>query len=273
MQWQAGQQWSPPGLDPNYMTNAMMGQAAGFGGAVPPYYPQQMMPPFQPVMMPVRTAAGTVQYVPMPVPMPMQAPVLSPGAYPSGSTQTLAAPSSGPVSSSGLRFHSSAEKSGDLSEDYSNFTKTKFSGRLSIIAVDEVKKGGVHRCACRFVGGKVSAADGFGFIFASSLPPTQNIQKVESVFVNKNGVVCSRTRNGVRRDPIQLAPLDVGARVDVLVDLDQKRATFSVDHSGKSSSVVCDFDKLVPEGPVSGFFGAVVKNGGCVLQLEPSEDA
>merc|ERR1712072_527587 len=109
-------------------------------------------------MMPVRTPAGTMQYVPIPVPVQMQAPVLPPGAYPRGSAQTRAAPSSGPVSSNGLRFHSSAEKSGDLSEDYSNFTKTKFSGRLSIIAVDDV-----------------------GFIFASSLSPTQNIQKVESV--------------------------------------------------------------------------------------------
>merc|ERR1719305_1430637 len=94
-----------------------------------------------------------------------------------------------------------------------------------------------HLSASRYVEGDVSPADGVGFIFGDSLPSTQNIQKVESVFVNKHGVVCSRTRWGVVREPIKLAPLDIGARIGVTVDLDAKRAFFRLDHNGKFSCV------------------------------------
>jgi hypothetical protein len=165
-------------------------------------------------------------------------------------------------------WHTSANRSGTIEKSGKLFTKTKYHGRLSLVTEDVVKVGGIHHYACTYVGGDVSPADGVGFLFGTSLPTTQNIQKVESVFVNKHGIVCSRTRWGVSREQIKLAPLVVGAHIGVSIDLDMKQALFRLEKDGEVSSVVCDFGQVVPQGPVSGYFGAVVKHSGVSIELE-----
>jgi hypothetical protein len=110
---------------------------------------------------------------------------------------------------------------------------------------------------------------GTRFIFTKKLPVTQNIQRVESVFVNKHGVVCSRTNIGVRREEVTLAPLETWSEVGVSVDLNSKSAFFRVvSRDASVSCVVCDFSQLVADGPISGCFGLVIKKAGAVVRLE-----
>merc|ERR1719155_332115 len=71
------------------------------------------------------------------------------------------------------------EKSGDLSADAVRFTKNaNFHGRLTLITEAEVQTSGVKRYAVVFDEGQLSPADGVGFAFGTTLPSTQNIQKV-----------------------------------------------------------------------------------------------
>lgn len=70
------------------------------------------------------------------------------------------------------------------------------------------------------------------------------------------------------REQIRLSPLEIGARVGLSIDLDAKRASFRLDLHGRISTVDCDFSQLVGEGPVSGYFGAVVKHLEVGLELE-----
>jgi hypothetical protein len=72
----------------------------------------------------------------------------------------------------------------------------------------------------------------------------------------------------VSREQIKLAPLVVGAHIGVSIDLDMKQALFRLEKDGEVSSVVCDFGQVVPQGPVSGYFGAVVKHSGVSIELE-----
>jgi hypothetical protein len=165
-------------------------------------------------------------------------------------------------------WHISATRSGTVSRCGRYFLKDKYQGRLSLITEDTVKRGGVHHYQCHYAEGDISPADGVGFMFGDSLPSTQNIQKVESVFVNKHGVVCSRTRCSVVREQMRLAPLEIGACVGLTIDLDKKRASFRLDLNGQTSTVDCDFSQLVGDGPVSGYFGAVVKHVDVGLELQ-----
>ena len=85
---------------------------------------------------------------------------------------------------------------GDLSPDSKHFVKNKgYHGLLSTVSENFIRTGGVHRYSIKFTAPEgteknaygLSLADGFGFVFNDRLPCTKNIQRINSVFVNRRG--------------------------------------------------------------------------------------
>jgi hypothetical protein len=175
---------------------------------------------------------------------------------------------------------------GVLSPEGKSFTKTEFGGRLSLVTESEVRRDGVHRYMVQVESGPVSVADGFGFVFSDSLPCKKNIQKIDSIFISKRGKICSRVHsemeilNGSGNN--QLGSIDVGAIVELVIDLDALSASFGIyqpprgldpatmsilvrnEHSlsnwlvGRSASI--PIDSLVKKAGHAGYFCAVLKN-------------
>jgi len=168
-------------------------------------------------------------------------------------------------------FHHEASHAGTLSEDRRTFVKSAFHGRLTMITDSKVCSGGTHRYVVQFGGGNLSSADGVGFIFSSCLPCSKNIQNITSVFVNKKGSICFRSNSEVTRSQARISPLEVGEWIEVVVNLDDKLASFSVwSCSGQRTSADFRFGSLpnVRDGYVDhGYFGCVVKHVGVSVQL------
>jgi len=126
------------------------------------------------------------------------------------------------------RWHAEAGSMGSLSADGKSFVKQQYEGRLSMVTESTLHSTGIQRYAVYVESGVLSVADGFGYIFSGALPCKKNIQKIDSIFVNKRGRVCCRIHNEVVTMDATVAPIDVGAVVDVLVDLNNKSIRFSV---------------------------------------------
>jgi len=169
-------------------------------------------------------------------------------------------------------FHPEASYAGYLSDDRRRFVKTGFHGRLTTITDSQVCTCGTHRYTVQFAGGNLSSADGVGFIFSPFLPCSKNIQNITSVFVNKKGSICFRSNSEVTRSHARISPLEVGEWIEVVVNLDDGWASFTVWSAfGQRSSADFHFGALpnVKDGHRldRGYFGCVVKHVGVSVQF------
>ncbi|KAF4750341.1 hypothetical protein FOZ63_024793, partial [Perkinsus olseni] len=117
---------------------------------------------------------------------------------------------------------------GTLSDDLHTFTKLEYEGRLSMVTEEQIRRHGVHRYMISFDSGEISPADGVGYAFSSQLPCKKNIQKIDSIFLNRRGHICSRTHSDVSRRHAFVAPLELGRVVDITVDVDRCLIYFGV---------------------------------------------
>ncbi|KAF4686537.1 hypothetical protein FOZ60_005085 [Perkinsus olseni] len=125
-------------------------------------------------------------------------------------------------------WHVDAETMGTLSDDLHTFTKLEYEGRLSMVTEEQIRRHGVHRYMISFDSGEISPADGVGYAFSSQLPCKKNIQKIDSIFLNRRGHICSRTHSDVSRRHAFVAPLELGRVVDITVDVDRCLIYFGV---------------------------------------------
>jgi hypothetical protein len=162
-------------------------------------------------------------------------------------------------------FHGEALRCGTLKKERREFTKVSYMGRLSIISEDSVHTSGVHSYALQFTEGELSNADGVGFVFSPRLPCPQNIQKINSIFVNRAGRICMRANNEVTRLEVGIKPFELGEWIVVTVDLSACVATFAVwpnDDSCVSTATVY-FGETLQKSKIMkacGHFACVVKN-------------
>jgi len=177
------------------------------------------------------------------------------------------------------RFHEETHLTGRLSNCARLFTKMRYEGRLSIITENRVHSSGLSQYVVQFTAGEMSSADGVGFIFSSTLPSTKNIQRIVSVFANKEGQVCFRAGAEIVRSRWRLQPLQLGDWIAVSVDLTKQVAYFRTvcTADGKQSSQVSfafgdilervtRTNGFVPQSP-QGYLACVVKNLGVTVQL------
>lgn len=183
------------------------------------------------------------------------------------------------------KFHREVQSMGKVSDDFRRFTKEKdFDGRLSVVTESGVHTGGVHRYLVQFASGKLSKADGVGFVFSSTLPCKKNIQRIVSIFINQRGRICMRVCEDILRASAHVKPLKCGDWVEMVLDLNQYVASFSVwpeqQQQAFSSSQVAEFDygrsleafygmayaKNIPDLS-TGHLACVVKNEGVTLVL------
>ena len=163
------------------------------------------------------------------------------------------------------RIHPSAARSGYLSTDSRLFTKSiHYDGRLSIITGDHVHASGAEEYAVHFLGGTLSDADGIGFVFDQKLPCTQNIQKIESVFLNRDGRICTRRMNVVEDMGSGLPSLAVGDVVMVNVDLGGHVVTFTSWRGGRGVRASVDYSGFTCN---QGYLACVVKHANVTLCL------
>lgn len=126
-------------------------------------------------------------------------------------------------------WHGESSSMGKLSANMKEFTKLEYDGRLSMVTESVVHKSGAHRYLVFIKLGPVSVADGFGFVFSNTLPCKKNIQKIDSVFLNRKGRICSRTGNELEiLNSSSIGSIEVGTIVELVVDLDSLEATFSL---------------------------------------------
>jgi hypothetical protein len=127
------------------------------------------------------------------------------------------------------RWHEESASMGTLSVGRKEFTKLEFDGRLSMVTESVVHRTGIVRYLVLIVSGPVSVADGFGFVFSPSLPCKKNIQKIDSVFLNQKGRLCSRTGNELEiHNSSSIGYIDVGSIVEITIDMDSFEAIFSL---------------------------------------------
>ena len=154
-------------------------------------------------------------------------PIMNPAVIPF--TPQLRVPTVGAVPVGDFRWHHESATMGLLEAGNKEFTKLEFEGRLSMVTEASVHFSGVQRYFVLIEEGPVSVADGFGFVFSSSLPCKKNIQKIDSIFLNKKGRICSRVRNELEMlNSSSIGNLDVGSLVELVVDLDALTATFAM---------------------------------------------
>uniref|UniRef100_A0A7S2M5M5 Uncharacterized protein n=1 Tax=Zooxanthella nutricula TaxID=1333877 RepID=A0A7S2M5M5_9DINO len=176
------------------------------------------------------------------------------------------------------RLHPDTSKMGFLSRDGRVFRKETYDGRLSIITEDQVRKCGCMKYAVKFTSGELSSADGVGFILSSRLPPTKNIQKIVSIFMNRAGRICVRANSTVTRFGVEVRPVQVSDWVSVTIDLDKQLAHFAVHPADGSPVSAAGFDfgaalaclrASDPDLRIGscGYFACVVKNKGVALKL------
>jgi len=177
------------------------------------------------------------------------------------------------------RFHDETSAMGWLSADARHYTKMGYEGHLSIVTENRVHSAGLLRYAVQFTAGKMSSADGVGFIFSPSLPNTKNIKQIVSIFANSAGRICFRAGGEVFRSRMSLQPLAIGDWIELSVDLDSMVAYFRTVSSvtdRQSSQASFPFGGifknlkksgyLVPDSP-NGYFACVVRNLGVSVKL------
>merc|ERR1719454_584295 len=130
----------------------------------------------------------------------------------------------GPPLGNRHRFHDETASMGLVSSDLREFTKTEFEGRLSLVTENEVHTRGVVKYCLQFSEGELSCADGLGFVFSQTLPCPKNIQRIVSIFVNRAGRICFRSRNEVKRSEINVKRLELGDWVGVSIDMEEQIA-------------------------------------------------
>eukprot|EP00929_Paragymnodinium_shiwhaense_P000398 TRINITY_DN100654_c0_g1_i1.p1 TRINITY_DN100654_c0_g1~~TRINITY_DN100654_c0_g1_i1.p1 ORF type:complete len:478 (+),score=110.65 TRINITY_DN100654_c0_g1_i1:69-1436(+) len=180
-------------------------------------------------------------------------------------------------------FHKESSGFGSVSADFRQFTKGQgYEGRLSVLSEATVHRGGVHRYLIQFTGGPLSKADGVGFVFASRLPCTKNIQKIVSVFLNQRGRICMRIFGDIVRASGHVRAVEIGDWVEMSIDLERSTAIFKIwpcnpmgwgpPMAGKPSSIA-EFNygkklgKAAPK-PVDltvGHFACVIQNVGVTV--------
>ncbi|CAD7922314.1 unnamed protein product [Amoebophrya sp. A25] len=116
---------------------------------------------------------------------------------------------------------SSNKSKGSTSYNTANKGKNTSSSNTSGGAVGSATT--TNSCLCN--------ADGLGFVFSDKLPCTKNIQKINSVFLNKKGVIMVRLQDELgdkRKDETNKLhiPFEEGSVVWMQVDLDRARAIF-----------------------------------------------
>lgn len=200
------------------------------------------------------------------------------GIEPCLTAATPSRPSDGPPMGKLHRFHAETAKMGTLSYDGRIFTKQEFKGRLSVITEHEIHSRGVMRYAVQFTEGELSSADGVGFIFSTKLPCPKNIQKIVSIFANRTGRICVRAQTEVVRSDISVKAMELGDWLEMVIDLEEQRADFTVwpsDGSMPSSASLAFGETLdslrrnIPSLPKTncGYLAVVVKHTGVTVTL------
>ena len=169
-------------------------------------------------------------------------------------------------------WHPESQSMGNLSSDGLQFTKTQFDGRLSMITESMVRSSGLVRYIVELTSGRLSAADGVGFIFYNKLPCRINIQLIDSIFISRKGQVCIRLHGESTLKYETIYPLEIGISVEMIVDLDNYAITFAL-HTSQAclGSASVSFAEIVPRLPhgANGFFCAILKNSGTRLTFKP----
>lgn len=128
-----------------------------------------------------------------------------------------------------FRWHEESATMGSLLDSGKSFTKREFDGRLSMVTESSLHKSGVYRYVVYIEEGPMSVADGFGFVFSNALPCKKNIQKIDSIFINKKGKICARIHNEMEMlNTNSIGTIDVGSIIEIIVDLDRLEAGFSL---------------------------------------------
>ncbi|CAK0874728.1 unnamed protein product, partial [Prorocentrum cordatum] len=126
-------------------------------------------------------------------------------------------------------FHTESHGFGTVSPDLRQFRKgVGYEGRLSVLSEAQVHRGGRHRYLLQFTHGPLGKADGVGFVFASRLPCTKNIQKIVSVFLKQGGQIAMRIFGEIVRASGHVRPIAVGDWIEMDVDLDKSLACFKI---------------------------------------------
>jgi len=129
-------------------------------------------------------------------------------------------------------FHQETKDMGNSREDFRQFTKVGYEGRLSVVSESRVHADGVQRFLVQFTSGELSRADGVGFVFSSRLPCAKNIQRIVSIFLNQRGQICMRVFAEVIRAASFTKAIEIGDWVEMIIDLDKKEATFKIWENG-----------------------------------------
>ncbi len=75
-----------------------------------------------------------------------------------------------------------------------------------------------------------SMADGIGFVFSNKLPCAKNIQRIQSIFVSRKGIVCVRRKADVTRcKEFVVRPFEHGDFIWCEIDLTMGTAAFWVE--------------------------------------------
>jgi len=147
--------------------------------------------------------------------------------------------------------------------------KTSHGGE-AVVTESAVHSAGVHHYAVVFTQGELSPADGVGFMFGGELPCRQDPQ-VASVFVSKRGNVFLRSSAGVRYEPVsQVAPLSVGAHVEMHVDLERQEASVFVGELRRErQNATFSIAHVTPDLTAGrgGYFMCIVKNAGVAVSF------
>merc|ERR1712232_79367 len=125
-------------------------------------------------------------------------------------------------------FHSEVSIMGTVKDNFRQFTKVGYEGRLSVVSEAQVRTGGIHKFCVQFTSGELSKADGVGFIFSSKLPCKKNIQRIVSIFVNQRGRICMRVYQDIIRASAHVKPLKLGDWVEMSMDLDKHIPYFTI---------------------------------------------
>jgi hypothetical protein len=127
------------------------------------------------------------------------------------------------------RWHDESSSMGTLTVGMKEFTKVEYDGRLSMVTESLVHREGTQRYLVYITEGPVSVADGFGFVFSSTLPCKKNIQKIDSIFLNRKGRICSRSGNELEiLNSSSIGMIEVGSIVEIIVNLDTLEASFAL---------------------------------------------
>jgi len=177
-----------------------------------------------------------------------------------------------------LRWHPCAGSVGVLSEDGHTFEKESAEARdtaygyqlstLTMLFESTLHNGGVRTYEYRILRGSLGLADGVGFVLDNTVR-RMNIQKMRSIFMNRNGQICIRDRGEILRLNTSLPQLAPRIAVWVRVDLNASTIQFQVENcSGEcrrtevlhipTQFAQCARNGATPALPRSGFFCAIL---------------